>query len=107
MHTGFLTGAQEFFREIYVHVPEAAAVVSALVEYADEVDDGMATVQHANQRAFGMYIGMHEIDTGQDKQLTMALAVARRDANRVPESHQLIAQRSADEARAAEQTDDL
>jgi hypothetical protein len=107
MHTGFLTRAHELFREIDVHVLETAAVVAALVEYADEIDDGMATVQHVSERPFGMNVDAHEIDSGQDKQLAMARTVARRDADRVPESHQLIAQRSADEACAAEQTDDL
>jgi hypothetical protein len=64
LYTHFGARVSEILDEVHMHRREPAAVVPALVEDTDEIDDGRAPVEERYERTRGTNVGRQEIDAG-------------------------------------------
>lgn len=88
--------------ELDVRPDETAAVVPALVEYSDQVDNRVASDQKLVERRLVVDITVAKLETGQHEQGLRGLPPARRHANRISGRCQSRTDGSPDETRAAE-----
>jgi len=89
-----------------VRVLEAAAVVPALVENADEIDDRGRSPYQLRELIGIVDVGLDQIETRQHQQPTGPLAIARRYPDGVAEASETRREGAADETGAAEEADD-
>jgi hypothetical protein len=87
--------------ELHVRLVEGPAGVATLVEYADEVDDGIAALHRRAQPQWIVDVDFDELHGGNDQQFAMALAVARKDSQPIAVTVQAIGEMPPDKAAAA------
>src|SRR6185436_4873458 len=99
-HAGLLAGRDDLAREGHVRLFEAARA-AAIVQDADQVDDGIHAAREPREGRWIVHVGGNHIDGRQEDQRLGALAIARRHRHEIASRAQRLDDMTADIPAAA------